>query len=254
MFTLFWQVLHNQNGNVDPRGSAGIRGSSAEGRASKPRGRAGRRGGAAKGTGRPPSKPTAKGFRVPVGVQTDLPQQDLPGEAAGPSRVQQDHGLSKERQSEAMIRPLLQRVCMALFSSLHLIFFTLIHQEIVCIRRLLIILLYAPLTELKAQLRSLKQMSQMTSHKLSLKTPKKRQYRRCRRGYAYPIFSFYLASCVQTLYPRVIEGSPNQMYAALQQVGDPCAILSEYINPCTFYIYMTTAEHLPLINPTKGIS
>ncbi|XP_047086238.1 casein kinase 1-like protein HD16 [Lolium rigidum] len=127
-------VLHNQNGNADSRGSAGIRGGSAEGRASKPRGkgfgrvtdgaqtyqiqsgnasprgRAGGRGGAAKGTGRPPSKPRGKGFRVPVGVQADLPQPDLPGEAAGAGRVQQDHGLNKERESEAMIRPLPERV------------------------------------------------------------------------------------------------------------------------------------------------
>ncbi|XP_047086176.1 casein kinase 1-like protein HD16 [Lolium rigidum] len=89
-------VQHNQNGNADPRGSAGVRGSSADGRASKPRV------GAAKGTGRPTSKPRGKGFRVPVGVQADLPQQDLPGEAAGAGRVQQDHCLNKERESEAM--------------------------------------------------------------------------------------------------------------------------------------------------------
>jgi hypothetical protein len=42
-------------------------------------------------------------------------------EAAGAGRVQQDHGQHKEPESKATIMPQPERVCMALFSSLHLL-------------------------------------------------------------------------------------------------------------------------------------
>ena len=104
-----------------------------------PRGKAGRRSGAAEGRGRQPSKPRAKGFKAPFAVQTDRPQQDLhdrvAGEAAGASRVQQDHGSNMEPDNfridgggadrptnEAVIAPLSEKVYMVLFSSLHLLF------------------------------------------------------------------------------------------------------------------------------------
>jgi hypothetical protein len=53
-------------------------------------------------------------------------------EAAGSGRVQQDHGQNKEPESEATIMAQPERVCMALFSSLHLLY----SQVIISIHRL----------------------------------------------------------------------------------------------------------------------
>jgi hypothetical protein len=43
-------------------------------------------------------------------------------EAAGAGRVQQDDGQNKEPESEDAMTPKPERACMALFSSLHLLF------------------------------------------------------------------------------------------------------------------------------------